>query len=827
MLLLLFSFGSSRLAAQSCFNINAGNDTSVSCLQSCLNLHARVPDIRTTDTYQVVPIAYNPYPYTTAGGTTDPLVYADDHFSDSFLLPFPFCFYGNTYRSLTVGSNGVLTFDSPTNANTLEGYVINPGDSIPFAGSAPNVQGTYYAPRASIFLAYVDFNPVTSPPERKIEWRLEGVAPCRRFVVSYYHVGNYDVGNCPNATNLCTMQAVLYEGTGVIDVFYENKPVCQAYQGGLAIAGVQNWGQDQAVSPPGTNGTIWTASNTGYRYVPSGSGSLLNRVELYKNNVLISTATTTSLGNGELDALFSNICQSEDSMTYVVRAFYKQCDNPAIETEGSDSMIVYKTLNPLITNISNVLCRGTATGKITVTSPVDPTVEYSIDGGTTWQASNVFTVPAGNYTILARVISTTCGGSTNVVVTEPAAVLGSFTSSTPASCRNNDGSITITTNGGTPVYAYSIDGGVSYVVGNVFLDLPVGLYNIKVKDANGCTNTLTETVLLDDTMRLELGPDSTICFGSSLTLMPQTNLLTDTFKWRPAATLNYDTVMNPVATPLDTTLYILTAKWGICQRTDSVTVNVLHKPVAHAGKDTIICYKSFALLNGSATNLSGPVTYAWTPSTNVVPPNFPIALAKPDSTQLYILTVKDNYGCNFTVSDSILVIMEAPVPAFAGNDTNALLGKPHQLFATGGVSYRWSPSAPLNNPFVQNPQAILYTDTYFRVLVTDAIGCTATDDVFLKVYDGPNYYVPNAFSPNGDGLNEIFRPIPVGISVTDYFIVYNRLGEPVFQTNQWLKGWDGRIKGKEASSGTYAWVIKGRDKNGRVVEMQGTVVLIR
>jgi gliding motility-associated-like protein len=99
--------------------------------------------------------------------------------------------------------------------------------------------------------------------------------------------------------------------------------------------------------------------------------------------------------------------------------------------------------------------------------------------------------------------------------------------------------------------------------------------------------------------------------------------------------------------------------------------------------------------------------------------------------------------------------------------------------------------------------------------------------IFIKVYEGPLYYLPNAFTPNGDGLNDIFRPTPVGIKSTAYFRVFNRYGLLMFETRQWMAGWDGTIQGKPSASGTYVWMIKGIDKNGAVVEMKGTVILIR
>jgi gliding motility-associated-like protein len=147
--------------------------------------------------------------------------------------------------------------------------------------------------------------------------------------------------------------------------------------------------------------------------------------------------------------------------------------------------------------------------------------------------------------------------------------------------------------------------------------------------------------------------------------------------------------------------------------------------------------------------------------------------------------------------------------------------------SSGGVSYEWSPSFPLNLSTLQNPLATLTKDQFFVVTVTDSEGCLGNDSVFIKVYTGPCYYVPNSFTPNGDGLNDIFRAIPVGISYTEYFRVYNRYGQMVFQTNRWLQGWNGSYLGKSQDPGTYIWIVKGLDKNGRVVEQRGTVLIIK
>lgn len=489
------------------------------------------------------------------------------------------------------------------------------------------------------------------------------------------------------------------------------------------------------------------------------------------------------------------------------------------------------TTNTAITStalLNNPLCNGNNNGSITLSPSggVAP-YTYSIDGGTTYQASATFNgLTAGSYNFIIR-DNLGCVYGFTYSLSEPTTLSASALTNF-ATCPNNDGSINVSAGGGTPVYEYSIDNGATYQTSNMFTGLAVGNYNnIRVKDANGCISNTNAVVALNDTMRLSLGPDSTICFGSSITLVPQTNALTDTFAWTPKATLNYDTVRTPVATPADTTTYYLTAKWGICERKDTIIVNVLQKPVPDAGRDTTICYKTNALLVGSASNLSGGVSFAWSPADSLNTPNAASTIARIDTSRKFTLTVTDNYGCNFTVTDSVWVTMQPQLVVFAGNDTTAILNRPHQLMASGGSNYLWSPAGPLNNPFIADPLATLSHDTYFSVLVTDAVGCKASDYVFVKVYEGPNYYLPNAFTPNGDGLNDKFIPVPVGIRSTDYFRIFNRYGKLMFETRQWMQGWDGTLKGKPAEAGAYVWMIKGIDKNGSVVEMKGTVILMR
>ncbi len=507
----------------------------------------------------------------------------------------------------------------------------------------------------------------------------------------------------------------------------------------------------------------------------------------------------------------------------------------AIGCSGTNT-ITLTTNTPLTTtvNIRMPLCNGNANGIITLTPSggVAP-YEFSSDAGVNWQPSGTFNgLVTGVYTIRIR-DNVGCIKDTIITLNEPPLLTASAIS-TPGTCNGNDGTIIVTPAGGTPGYQYSVNNGTSYQTSPNFVVSGGNYPDIKVKDSKGCIANTAVNVTLIDNMVLTPANDTTICVEQSVMLQPLVSVEASIFKWRTITdttlvnTLDHDDIKNPVATPQDTTTYIVNAQWGICVREDTIVVRVLHKPIPYAGENVAVCnYKRDTILVGSATNLSGPVNFQWSPAETLQTPNQAVTIATPDSTQTYILTVTDDYGCNFSVTDDVVVTVQPPVPAYAGHDTIAVRGVPHQLMSSGGVGYEWTPAFPLNLSTAQNPLATLDNDQQFVVTVTDSEGCKGTDTVFIKVYNGPCYYVPSSFTPNGDGLNDIFRAIPVGISYTEWFRVFNRFGELVFQTNRWLKGWDGSYLGKKQPSGTYVWIIKGLDRNGKIVEQKGTVTIIQ
>ena len=108
----------------------------------------------------------------------------------------------------------------------------------------------------------------------------------------------------------------------------------------------------------------------------------------------------------------------------------------------------------------------------------------------------------------------------------------------------------------------------------------------------------------------------------------------------------------------------------------------------------------------------------------------------------------------------------------------------------------------------------------------DALGCIGSSSVFIKLFKGPAFYIPNAFTPNGDGLNDVFRAIAPGIRQMIYFRIYDRWGKLMFDTQSILKGWDGKYGGTPQPTAVYVWIIKGVDITGKAIEQKGTVTLI-
>jgi gliding motility-associated-like protein len=351
------------------------------------------------------------------------------------------------------------------------------------------------------------------------------------------------------------------------------------------------------------------------------------------------------------------------------------------------------------------------------------------------------------------------------------------------------------------------------------------VYHVVLND-NSCINNDSVRVRVVGSVSLQAKPDTTICGGDPAVLGAQTNGLT--YSWTPTASLNDPTLLNPVATPSTTTTYTLLTRIGSCSATDNMIVKVVPYPGSNAGPDDTICYNTSTRLVGNIVGSS----FSWSPTNSMVGVNTLNPTVYPARTTAYVLTVYDVLGCPKPGRDTVIVTVTPKMHPFAGRDTSVVVGQPLQFNATGGVTYSWSPSTGLSAVDIFNPVGIYSTEmptsVRYKVVMANPAGCLDSAYLNVKIFKtGPRIFVPTAFTPNGDGLNDVIRPIAVGIQSIEYFSIYNRWGQLVFTTTINGQGWDGKIGSKEQGSGVFVWMVKAIDYLGKAYFQKGTVTLIR
>ncbi len=356
-------------------------------------------------------------------------------------------------------------------------------------------------------------------------------------------------------------------------------------------------------------------------------------------------------------------------------------------------------------------------------------------------------------------------------------------------------------------------------------------YTLTVTD-QGCIDSAKFVVNVLKYITVKLPSDTGICKTDSFLLRPTSDALS--YQWKESAnnnSLSSYTVKNPMAAPSVTTVYSVTANLGFCQDSAKMRVSVSPYPVAKLGNDTTICFGSRIQLSASIVGSS----YSWKPSGTLSSVTTLSPLAAPGKTTSYILTVKDTLYCIKQFSDTITVKVVPLFTVNAGRDTTASLGQSIQLMVTGAdtsYTYQWLPSAYLENASVYDPVFTTNNSSVdsirYTVKVTTPEGCSSSDDVLVTVYkNGPDILVPSAFTPNGDGKNDILKPILIGISKLEYFSIYNRFGQLIYITSEPGTGWNGSFKNLKQSSGTYVYITKGIDVTGNSIFKKGTTVLIR
>ncbi|KJS07408.1 MAG: hypothetical protein VR77_00960 [Flavobacteriales bacterium BRH_c54] len=331
-------------------------------------------------------------------------------------------------------------------------------------------------------------------------------------------------------------------------------------------------------------------------------------------------------------------------------------------------------------------------------------------------------------------------------------------------------------------------------------------YSVIVTNANGCFDSTSITVNVNPLPNVNITGNDSICLGTNATL---TATGAASYVWSNSATSPSITV-----SPTVTTTYTVvgTSSFG-CIDSAQHTVNLIPQPVATITGTDIIC-------DGETTQLTatGGGSYLWstTDTTSTIS-------VMPNDTTTYTVIVTTN-GCVDSTSYTVQVKPLPTINAYAG--TTIMMGQSTPIYAQGTPPFLWTPTDSLSCTTCANPTASPRETTTYCVQ-TQKDGCfnSACVTVYVDETCG-EVYVPNAFSPNGDGNNDCLKVYSNCLSEV-LFRVYSRWGALIYETEDVNGCWDGFYNGTYLNSGVYAYTVQAKLINGEEIELKGDVTIFK
>ncbi|RYZ49733.1 MAG: gliding motility-associated C-terminal domain-containing protein, partial [Sphingobacteriales bacterium] len=292
------------------------------------------------------------------------------------------------------------------------------------------------------------------------------------------------------------------------------------------------------------------------------------------------------------------------------------------------------------------------------------------------------------------------------------------------------------------------------------------------------------------------------------------------------------TCPTPLASPTVTTPYVVTGTNSVgCTSTDTVVVTVIQPFSMNVSPSDSICI-------GQSANLmaSGASTYTWTPSATLNSGGISNPVATPTSTTTYRVVGHDGFNCFSDTAFVIIGVGRYPTVNL-GPDVTLSTGTelPLNTTITNGPirDWVWTPSEDLSCDDCPLPIATIRNTGEFRVLVRTHYGCEARDTIKVKAFcHDAQVFIPNAFTPDNDGINDILMVRGTGIVSVKTFRIFNRWGEVVFERSSFppnnpAYGWDGKVRGKVGGPDVYVYTAEVICTNGTPFFYKGNVSIIK
>lgn len=464
---------------------------------------------------------------------------------------------------------------------------------------------------------------------------------------------------------------------------------------------------------------------------------------------------------------------------------------------------------------TDINCNGDCDGEIsTTTTGGTPNYSYQwfTNDGTLLvgeSSSTITNLCAGNYSVEVT-DANGCVAFATTIINEPTPIIFNTPFSEDVSCFNDcDGEITVNSFGGTLPYTFQWDDPSNQTT-TAASNLCEGTYVITLTDGNGCVTTYTDSITQPDELAVVLDTIIEARCKETLDGSIQSTITGGTLNynitWTAATGQTFNTEDLVDVLPMDYFLTVVDANG--CTVQDTALIDTATVVFVDAGLDTVICHLEEA--NLLATSNQTAATYNWLDGLGDIVGNTNTYLtgSLPEGIYTFVAQATFNDCDDF---DTVLVTVNSPLLVDAGPDIEigvtgtATIGGDPTSTSTG--QFAWSPPIYLSDTTVSNPDIIKpQEDTWYYVTITDSLGCTAIDSMYVEVI--PELTVPEGISPNNDGKNDTwiiaFNEDFPNLEVS----VYNRWGELLFYDNTgYQTPWDGTYKGKELPVGTYYYVV--------------------
>lgn len=540
----------------------------------------------------------------------------------------------------------------------------------------------------------------------------------------------------------------------------------------------------------------------------------------------------------------STITHHYDSTgNYVPKLLLSDNNGCKVPINGADTIHVVQLL-ARFEFANTTLCSADNINFVNTSVASENIIRNTWDFGDGYFADNV-AAPSHDYQLPglyhpSLIITTANGCIDSFKTTVPVKVVaapGAIIQSTPSACLPLNASFAAIANSNSaPVVQWQWDFGngnkSSQQTAPAQLYRTAGNFTITLRltSNEGCEKVITKTIEAYPLPVIQFSGDTEICKGSAATV---TASGANSYNWLPSATLSCTTCASTIVTPITNSMYTVTGvnSFG-CSAKDSVMVTVI-QPFS-------ISYRSTAsLCAGKSVSLpvTGADVYNWSPSAGLDDIHAAAPTAQPSATTVYRVTGTDSKGC-FTDTGYVTVAVNELPWVEAGADKNTSAGVPIELVpltSADVTDVKWSPTESVfrntGNGITVKPMVT----TEYTVAVKNAAGCAASDKVTVAVTPGNSagtLFVPNTFSPNGDGVNDVFYPrAAVNIKINKLKIM-NREGVIVFERNNFYSndagsGWNGTWRGTKLPADIYVYAAEVAGDNGKPYLISGNLSMLR